>query len=170
MPLKARWTIAAALTGAAAMVAAVLLFPGDDPRAYPGSRSGFSFEDAQEKASVPLPSCAHETARFYLAPGFTDGTIVMDFTAHDECVASFLAGVGIDGSTPVVQWKPVFNESKPPIEPPPGSGITWDFPRTDRVEYWTVDRTDGVNDRSVLVVANRSAQPQHVYIRAFPAN
>ncbi|GAA0246751.1 hypothetical protein GCM10010492_52890 [Saccharothrix mutabilis subsp. mutabilis] len=169
MPLKASWTIAAALTGAAAVVAAVVLLPGDDPHAYPGSKSGFSLEEAQEQSSVPLPGCARETARFYLGPRFADSTIVMDFTAPEDCVASFLTGVGIDGATPVVQWTPIFTESGPPIHPPPGSGITWDFPRTDRVEYWTVERTDGVNDHSVLVVVNRSAQPQHVYIRAFPA-
>lgn len=170
MPSKARWITAAALTGAAAVIATVVLYPSHDPKAYPGSRSGFSFEEAQQQASVPLPGCAQETARFYLGPGFADSTIVMDFAAGDECVESFLAGVGIDGSTPVVQWKPVFQESGPPVEPPTGSGITWEFPRTDRVEYWTVERTDGVNDQSVLVVVNRSARPQHVYIRAFPAD
>ncbi|MEU7530421.1 hypothetical protein AB0A74_32165 [Saccharothrix sp. NPDC042600] len=172
MPLKAFAIIAAALAGAAAMIGAALLYMSDDPdpHAYPGSKPGFSLEDAQKQSSVPLPECARDTAKFYLGSAFADSTIVMDFTAPDECVASFLTGVGIDASTPVVLWRPVFEESSPPIHPPARSGITWDFPPTDRVECWTVRRTDGVNDHSVRVVVNRSAQPQHVYIRAIVAN
>ncbi|MEJ2853159.1 MULTISPECIES: hypothetical protein [unclassified Saccharothrix] len=157
---------------AAVIGGAVLVMRGDapDPHAYPGSSSGVSFAEAQEVSAIALPECAQETAKFHQGPSFVDAVVVMDFTAPDECVAEFLAGVGIDGNTPVVRWKQEFTESGSPIVPPVNSGITWTFSREDRVEYWRIERSRGVYEKAVMVVVNRSAQPQHVYIESLPSN
>lgn len=170
--MKILLSFAAALGCAAAMIGGVVLLMRDsvDPHAYPGSSSGFTFAEAQEQSAVTLPACAQDSAKYYKGPTFADGVVVMDFTAPDECVAEFLSGTGIDGSTPAVQWKPMFEESSPPISPPANSGIEWNFSREDRVEYWRVERSRGANEQAVMVVVNRSAQPQHVYIESYPAN
>lgn len=68
------------------------------------------------------------------------------------------------------RWEPVLPDSRPPISPPVDSGIRWEFTPGHRVQYWLVDRFDGVYEQAVTVVVDRSAQPQHVYVRAFPAN
>ncbi|MFI9815562.1 hypothetical protein [Saccharothrix variisporea] len=170
--MKILFAFVGTLACAAAMIGgALLVMRGpSDPHAYPSSWSKLDFGEAQEVSAVALPPCAQETAKYYVDSTFVGNSVYMDFTAPDGCVAEFLAAVGIDGNTPVVQWKPVFPDSGPPISPPADSEITWDFGREDRVESWQVERWHGAYEQAVNVVVNRSAQPQHVYIESFTSN
>ncbi|MEU4805327.1 hypothetical protein [Actinosynnema sp. NPDC023587] len=169
MSVKSSLAVAAALAGAAAAGAALLL-PREDsePLPYPDSEPDATFDDAQRLSSVTLPRCARGSARYHVGSAEPGPLVAMDFTAPDECVDDFLAALGVATAGRRVRWNPVTAGGAPPIEPPAGSGAPWEFLPGQRVELWSVEVGSGARRRHVVVCVNRSTFPQQVCLRSYP--
>ncbi|MEU4743445.1 hypothetical protein AB0G02_23685 [Actinosynnema sp. NPDC023658] len=160
MSVKARWTVVAAVVVVAA--AGVALWPQapDDPHAYAGSHSGFGVGDVERLAHVPVPGCAREGLRYFVFPLDAE-SVWFDFPGSAECVDEFLTGAGLSTG----DARPG-RESVGLIAPPPESGARWEVGPGDRVQEWQ-RVVESFSGEQVDVRVNRSAEPQHVYVRAF---
>ena len=90
-----------------AVVAVVLVLAGcskePDPRAYPGSESGVSWEEATARYRISAPPCPVDDLRFDLQPRLTD-RLAFTFTAEKSCVDGYLKQYGVDPATPFGHW------------------------------------------------------------------
>ncbi|MEV8438156.1 hypothetical protein AB0425_12330 [Actinosynnema sp. NPDC051121] len=163
---KARWVIGAAAV-CAVVVGAVVVWPEAevDPRAYPGSSTRYTLDDAERLSRVPLPECARAQLRYYVFP-LGPESVTLDFAAPSDCVDGFLSGFGVDRHVPTSVWEPRGDDPPPPIRPPGQVGARWEFTPGERVEEWT-RVVPGAYREQVRIAVNRSAQPQRVYVVAF---
>ncbi|HET6710285.1 hypothetical protein [Amycolatopsis sp.] len=95
------------LTAVLGLLAAAAVLAGcgkePDPRAYPGSESGMSWEDAAARYRISLPSCPVEGFRFDVQPPLTD-RLAATFTAAKSCVDGYLKQYGVDPAAPSGHW------------------------------------------------------------------
>ncbi|KDN16259.1 hypothetical protein [Amycolatopsis rifamycinica] len=95
------------LTAVLGLLAAAAVLAGcgkePDPRAYPGSESGVSWEDAAARYRISLPSCPVEGFRFDVQPPLTD-RLAFTFTAAKSCVDGYLRQYGADPAKPFGHW------------------------------------------------------------------
>ncbi|QKV78088.1 hypothetical protein [Amycolatopsis sp. Hca4] len=91
------------LTAVLGLLAAAAVLAGcgeePDPRAYPGSESGVSWEDAAARYRISLPACPVEGFRFDVQPPLTD-RLAVTFTAPKSCVDGYLRQYGVDPANP----------------------------------------------------------------------
>lgn len=90
-----------------AVVAAALMLAGcgkePDPRAYPGSESGVTWEEATARYRLSLPACPMDGLRFDIQPRLTD-RLAFTFTATKSCVDDYLTQHGVDAAHPFGRW------------------------------------------------------------------
>ncbi|MGW4401520.1 hypothetical protein ACWEHA_40005 [Amycolatopsis nivea] len=68
-----------------------------DPRAYPGSEDGVSWEEASARFQMTLPSCPVKEFHFDVQPRLTER---LAFVASKSCVDKFLKQYGDDPANP----------------------------------------------------------------------
>jgi hypothetical protein len=121
-----------------AVVAAALMLAGcgkePDPRAYPGSESGVSWEEATARYRISPPPCAVDDLRFDLQPRLTD-RLAFTFTAEKSCVDDYLKQYGVDPADPWLRWPADFS-GRPPLYERTVQDLGWTFdPNVEHVVY-----------------------------------
>ncbi|WP_285609800.1 hypothetical protein [Actinokineospora globicatena] len=136
----------------------VVALPGEaevDPRAYPGSRPGFTLADLERISVMSVPECARTRLRYYIEPMFAD-SVAFDFVATPECVDQFFAGFGADAT------KPDFPEFRGRYVS--ASGVDWHLEPDARLEGFAQVLRGPQWDEQVDVYVDRSGEP-HVYVK-----
>ena len=121
---------------AAAVVAACSGPP--DPRAYPGSEDGVSWEEAATRYAIALPSCPTKEFRFDVQPRLRDH-LVFTFVASKSCVDGFLAHYGSDPAHPALKWPR--DDNHPPFQEDKSQRYGWTYDLTAKSALYNGFRT-----------------------------
>ncbi|MGW4065834.1 hypothetical protein ACWEGE_46620 [Amycolatopsis sp. NPDC004747] len=122
-----------------AVVAAVLVLAGcgkePDPRAYPGSENGVSWEEATARYRISPPPCPVDDLRFDLQPRLTD-RLAFTFTAEKSCVDAYLKQYNVDPAAPRLSWPKDADSVKSPFDSRTMQELGWQFdPHVEQVFY-----------------------------------
>ncbi|EOD69473.1 hypothetical protein [Amycolatopsis vancoresmycina] len=143
-----RWPIVfvvAAVLGAAGCAKA------PDPRAYAGSESGVSWEEATARYRISPPACPVDGLRFDVQPPLTD-RLAFTFTAEKSCVDGYLRQYGVDPAAPPLSWPKDADTVREPFDPQTMQELGWTFdPHVEQVYYAGFRTPDRWSSFEVLV-------------------
>ncbi|WP_409184945.1 hypothetical protein F9C11_12070 [Amycolatopsis sp. VS8301801F10] len=137
--MGSRLSAVVAALGAAALVAGCSGPP--DPRAYPGSEGGVSWEEASARFQMTLPSCPVKDFHFDVQPRLTE-RLAFAFVAPKSCVDDFLKRYGDDPAKPTRTWpvsdpQPPYDEPRPPFDADEMRQFGWTYDPKAKADLYT---------------------------------
>ncbi|WP_336160573.1 hypothetical protein [Amycolatopsis sp. VC5-11] len=124
-----------------------------DPRAYPGSEDGVSWEEAAARYAIALPSCPTKAFRFDVQPRLRDH-LIFTFEAAKSCVDGFLTKYGADPAHPGLKWPR--DDNFPPFGADKSERYGWTYDLKQRSALYHGFRTP--NGSSFWVFVKQGAE------------
>ncbi|MGV9292674.1 hypothetical protein [Amycolatopsis sp. NPDC003676] len=121
-----------AALGAAVTVAGCSSPP--DPRAYPGSEDGVSWEEASARFQMTLPSCPVKDFHFDVQPRLTE-RLAFAFVAPKSCVDDYLRKYGADPAEPSLRWP--IDKFGPPFDADEMRQFGWTYDPKAKADLYT---------------------------------
>lgn len=107
-----------------------------DPRAYPGSEDGVSWEEASARFQMTLPSCPVKEFHFDVQPRLTE-RLAFAFVAPKSCVDKFLKQYGDDPANPTRKWPVSDPEPRPPFDADEMRQFGWTYDPEAKADLYT---------------------------------
>ncbi|MBB1152549.1 hypothetical protein [Amycolatopsis dendrobii] len=138
-----------------------------DPRAYPGSESGVSWEAASARFQMTLPPCPVKEFHFDVQPRLTE-RLAFAFVAPKSCVDEFLKRYGDDPANPTRTWpigdaRPPYDEARPPFDADEMRQFGWTYDPKAKASLYTRLETPYHATFSAFV---KSGPEETVYVRS----